>query len=416
MRTPLILGFGLLAACTGIVGNNGGDDDNMPPPPPPTTDVRIVVHDGVTAQPGVQVIFANADDSVVADTMTGADGSATAQLPNGGNLTVIRTYAPLKPGDPPRPAEVFSYVGVKAGDVLELGKEIDELATPAAINVILPTATGQADIITQCGRGQGAAPNVPITVKGCASMVDFYVTDQNQTSFYKRVPYGSNADLSGEQLQEALGATITATHTDPAITINAEIRIVAGNYQLASSGVQRIDQTPANVNLPNVMGLDQLVVAAIATQAGGTQMVATRSAYVASPVTVDGAAGILPYVATPIYTPTGVTWTETGPGTADYVITALTVTDPANPTNPGYTWTVVAPHTGLSLTLPVLQGAAATYNPTATEQIVGTHGIASVSGGYDVARTHAFTVHSVIQLAPIGGSATLSYAGTPPTR
>ena len=411
MRNP-ILGLVLFTGCTGLVTNTGGDD-NQPPPTPPVTDVKIVVHDAVTPQVGVRVIFANADDSIVSDTVTGADGSATAELPNGGTLTVIRTY-PANPQGGLTPSEVYTYVGVKGGDRLELGHASDEKATPSAINVVLPvTTTGPANIMTPCGAGQGAAPNVPITVKACESMVDYYVTDQNNASFYKRLAYGPNADLSGEQLNEPLGATLTATNVDPTTQVNAEIRIVAGTYQLYTSNPQRIDQTPANINLPNLTGPDQLLVATI-DGPKGTQMVATRTVYAASPATVDASVGLIPYMAAPTYAPTSVTWTEDGPGTADFVIAVLRVApDPANPNDPGYVHAIVAPHTGLSLALPTVP--VTIYNPPATAQVTGTYGLVSLTGGYDAARPHAFTVSSLGVLAPTGGSATLSYAGTAPT-
>ena len=410
MRLP-ILAFSLLSACTGVVTNTGGDD--MPPPPPPVTDVKIVVHDATTPQAGVRVIFTNPDDSLVSDTMTGADGSATAELPNGGNLTVIRTY-PVDPQGKLTPSEVYSYVGVKAGDRLELGKAMDATATPAAINVVLPvTTTGPANIMTPCGIGQGAAPNVPITVKACDSMVDYYVTDQNNASFYKRLAYGPNADLSGEQLNEPLTATLTATNVDPTTQVSAELRIVAGNYQLFTTNPQRVDQTPANVDLPSVTGPDQLVVATISGPQG-TQMVTTRSVYAASPVTVDATSGLIPYMAAPAFTPASISWTETGPGTADLVIAVLRVApDPANPNDPGYVRAIVAPHTGLTLAVPLV--AVAMYNPTTTSQVTGAYGLASMTGGYDAVRPHAFTVDSLGVLAPAGGSATLSYADTAPS-
>lgn len=412
VRLP-ILAFSLLSACTGVVTNTGGDDDNQPPPPPPVTDVKIVVHDAVTPQAGIRVIFANADDTIVSDTMTGADGSATAELPNGGNLTVIRTY-PADPQGGLTPSEVYSYVGVKAGDRLELGKAMDTKATPAAINVVLPvTTTGPANIMTPCGLGTGAAPNVPITVKACESMVDYYVTDQNNASLYKRLAYGPNADLSGETLMEPLAATLTATNVDPTTQVSAELRLVAGNYQLFTTNPQRVDQTTANVDLPAVSGPDQLVVATISGPKG-TQMVSRRSLYAASPVVVDASAGLVPYMSAPAFTPTSITWTEDGPGAADFVVAVLRVApDPANPNDPGYIRAIVAPHTGLSLAVP--QVAVTMYNPTATSQVTGAYSLVGMTGGYDAARAQAFTVSSLGVLAPTGGNVTLSYNGTAPT-
>jgi hypothetical protein len=394
-----------------VVTNTGGDDDDTnPPPPPPVTDVKIVVRDATTPQAGVRVIFANADDSIVSDTMTGADGSADAELPNGGNLTVIRTYPPDPMGGPLVPSEVYSYVGVKAGDRLELGHASDSKATPAAINVVLPSiTTGPANIMTPCGVGTGAAPNVPITVKACDAMVDYYVTDQDNASLYKSLAYGPNADLSAETFSDPLAATITiASPVDPTIQVSAEIEVVAGDYKFFSTNPQRIDQTAASVELPQVTGPDELLVATISGPMG-TQMVTRRSLYSASPGVVDATAGLIPYMATPAFTPTAITWTESGTGTADFVVAVLKVApDPANPNDPGYTRAIIAPHTGPMLTVPLV--AVATYNPTMTSLVTGSYNLVGMTGGYDAARANAFMVSGFGALAPTGGYTTLSYA------
>src|SRR5688572_2943492 len=96
------------AACTGTIG---GDD---PPTEQVTNTVTVTVRDGYTPIADVQVIFQNADDSVVAEARTAADGRATAEMPLGGNVTVIRTYpAPLDPEVPKRPDDVYTIIGAK---------------------------------------------------------------------------------------------------------------------------------------------------------------------------------------------------------------------------------------------------------------------------------------------------------------
>src|SRR5215467_6793313 len=111
-RVALTLGL-VVSACTGSIGSTGGDDDGNPPPPPPppppSTSVQIVVQDGAMPAAGVRVVFQNADGSQTTST-TDATGMAKADMPAGGNLSVIR------PGvQPPQLDTVFTYVGVKGG-------------------------------------------------------------------------------------------------------------------------------------------------------------------------------------------------------------------------------------------------------------------------------------------------------------
>ncbi len=408
MRTStLVVGLvSLLSACTGTVGDSG---DDQPPPPPPATDVHIVVRDGNAPQANVRVVFQNSDDSILAEATTGADGLAMAEMPNGGNLTVIRTYPVATPPAVTRNPEIYTYVGVKAGDRLQLGRATSETTPPSAINVMVPTgAVGTVKIVTPCGSGQGTGPLVPITVRGCDAMVDFYVTDQDQSAFTKRAAYGENIDLSLEPLLGALAATLSATNVLAGSQVNVELRIVSGFFELYSSGQKRVDQAPATVNLPNLTGVDQLAVATI-SGADGTQMVARRETYSASPAIIDASAGLLPYVKTPDYSPTGISWTEEGAGTADFVVATLNVTRSMVATE--YSRMIIAPHAGLSLRMPILAGADAIYNPTPADQIAGSHGLVTVTGGYDAARARAFTVSNIVELAPAAGLATLSYAG-----
>jgi len=161
MRMISVLGaVSLVSACTGMIdAGNGSTTDAV--------DVQIVVRDGALPQAGVQVIFQNADDTVVADLLTDAEGRAGVELPGGGNLTVIRTYpVPPEPAEP-LPAEVYTYVGVSPGDRLVLVRPVSDQAPASAINVIVSkTAQGTVKVTTPCGSGQGTAPIVPVTIRG----------------------------------------------------------------------------------------------------------------------------------------------------------------------------------------------------------------------------------------------------------
>ena len=96
---------------------------------PPSTSVDLTVRDGQTPQPGVSVIFQHADGTLAAEAMTDANGVATAELPDGGSITVLRSFPPVDAQTPAPPLEVYTYVGVKAGDHLALGRTTDTYGT-----------------------------------------------------------------------------------------------------------------------------------------------------------------------------------------------------------------------------------------------------------------------------------------------
>lgn len=417
MRTSTLLALLLASACTGSISGMGGGGGGGSGTPPPPVAVQITVQDAMVPQANVRVLFQNDDGSTITEAMTDANGVASADMPDGGNLTVIRTF-PVTPPDPPKPDEVVTYVGVKPGDQLVLANPTTT-ATPAAMNVIVPTgAQGTVSVVTACGSGQGAAPNVPITVAGCPSQLDFYVTDQNNSSFVAKAAYGQSVDLSQGMLLQDLTTTLNATNIPPNTAVSIQERIMSGTFELFSTNPQRVDQGPQSVNLPDVQGVDGVTVTT--SQANNsTEMVASRAAYAATPMVVDASAGIIPTVSSTSFSPTGVSWLEQGPGDADFVLATLSVTRGGTP-QPGavtpYTRTIIAPHTGTSLPLPMLVGADAIYNPTVADQISGAQAIVKATGGYDAARATALSASDLLDTAPMGGSLTMSYAGnTPPT-
>ena len=318
----------------------------------------------------------------------------------------------------PVPADIYTYVGVKPGDVLELGK-VDAEGTPAAINVVVPeTAVGTVTVRTSCGSGSGTAPNIAISVMGCPSMMDFYVTDSDNGAFVKRAAYGPSVDLSLEGFSGSLAATLSSTNVALNTALSAEIQIVSGTYPLYSTGARRIETNTETVNMPNVSNIEQLLITNVAGPDGYQQMNATRSMYSGSPQVIDYAAmPMLPRVAGIDFSPTGLSWTESGPGTAEFVVSRLDVTrgELNNPLlDREYRRILIAPHAGMTLKLPTLQGADAIYNPINGDSVGTALGIGSFPGGYDAIRELAFTVNNLIRLTPMDGTARVSYAGGAP--
>jgi hypothetical protein len=413
----------LLAACTGTIGDDGDGGDNTNPDEPPPSQVRVAIKDANAPQAGVRVIFQNADDSVVLDTTTDAAGFATADMA-AGNVTVIRTYPPVIPVPPEgqRVPEVITYVGVKGGDLLELGNlEPVTPTTPTAIVVQVPAgAAGNVTVKTPCGSGAGPAPNVAITVTNCGAMMDLYVTDGDQSSFFVQKPFAPNIDVSGLALRGRLGAQLASSNVPLDSTVNVDQRLVAGMFTLYSSGEKRVDETPANVNVPDITGMDQLLVTRINTANKGTQLVTERTRFTNSTVNVDASASLIPYVGQVEYQPTMVTWVEDtagGAGVADAVLVTYDVTRGAGmggtpALDAEYRRIVLAPHAGLSLRMPVLPDAL--YNPSMADQFGGAFGIVRATGGYDALRKHAFAASNIAETVALDGKITLSYSGPRP--
>jgi hypothetical protein len=414
----IYIGVALLAAaCTGsITSGAGGDDDDgtSPPPPPPANTVKITVQDGNAPQPGVDVLFQGTDGSVVLETTTDATGVASAMMA-AGNVTVARTFPPSTSGGTQRDPEIYTYVGVAAGDNLVLGDPTDDTGVPSAINVTVPTgAQGTVKVQSACGSGQGTAPIIPMTVGDCPSSVLFFVDDGNQNAFVATAPYSANVDLSTDTLNGTLTTTFSSTDLTPDISsVDVEADVMTGTYELYSSGTKRVDQNPQTVNLPNLENVDELIVATISST-DGTQMIASRQTYAVTPLTIDASANLLPYVSSPSYKSTGITWTETGTGTPDFIVSTLAITP--NNSVAKYTRYIIAPYASITLAVPMLAGNDVSYNPGTMDNIQGTVGLGSVTGGYAAARAFVFSTPKLVDGAPMSGTATLSYAGnTAPT-
>ena len=397
------------SACTGMI--DMGDE----PPDLPPTDVQVVVRDGQTPQAGVLVIFRDAA-GVATEVRTDATGAAAAELPDGGSLTIVRPY-PTEPGQEPIPTRVVTYVGVRAGDRLSLGRPVDDRGTANAILVKVPQgANGTVKIQTPCGGGQGTGPLVAITVRSCAPEIGLYVEDGDKQSFFKRAAFSENIDVSTESLVGGLVSEISATNVAPNTAVSVEQRLGSQGFDFYTTGAKRVEAAPATVTLPPLNGVEHLVIASISGN-NRTQVVASRKLYTQDTTIVDASAGLIASVTGVAYKSGALTWTEEGAGVpaADAVLASLTVSraDQANPEK-SYVRVVLAPHAGPSLQLPVLSGSAGAYNPVMGDQVSTALGLAKATGGYDALRPRALSVASLVDATPVDGQTTLSYTGTKP--
>jgi len=392
------------SACVGEIWGTGdnppGQDPPVDPPQPPPTEVRIAVHDPSGPVAGVAVVFMNADDSVVADSVTDAQGVAVATMPTG-SVTVIREDASST-----EPAgAVYTYVGVKAGDKLELALPALTTTTPTTVTVRVPEGDPDAPlpvtVRTPCGEGTGLPPEVSVTLDGrCGAMTDFYVMeigDEYPSAFIKRAPIAPTVDLSLETYRPALTTSLSVTNAPIGATAYVEKTLETDLFRpVFSSGMLPVAEGQSvDAIIPDLPGVEEQLIATVSYN-GSTQRVGKREPYAAAPGMVDLSTAMIIGPSAPSISADMLTWTETGSGSPDLVV--------GEARGAQITRRVVGPYAGASLRIPHLPATHDAFNVKADD--VASIALAKVSSGYDGIRAQAFNG----PLAPLNGSATVSLA------
>ncbi|HUS33303.1 MAG TPA: hypothetical protein VMZ53_32595 [Kofleriaceae bacterium] len=397
----------LASACIGEIGGVGENPPmNDPPdePMPAPTEVRIAVHDPSGPVSGVAVVFMNADDSVAADIVTDAQGIAVAQLPMGGSVSVIREL-----GASPTNASagsVYTYVGVKAGDKLDVALPTAPTGTPQTITVTLPepdpdTGKVPVEVRTPCGSGQGIPPEVTVTLDGsCGATTDFYVYElagDEPAAFIKRAAVAATVDLSTEMYRPALATQLSVMNAPTGATVYVEKTLETDLFRpVFSTGMLAVAQDQAvEALIPDLPGVEEQLVATVSYN-GSAQRVGLRKPYAAAPGIVDLSTAMIIGPSAPTLATDTLTWTEVGTGMPDLVVGELKGASAHR--------YIVGPYAGASLRIPRLPATHGAFNVSSSDSI--SVALAKVSGGYDGVRAHVFAG----PIAPLNGSATLSVA------
>ncbi len=408
----------LLFACACVGSITGGDSDpptQDPPqnPPPPVTDVKLTVHDGATPVAGVKVLFQAADDSLIADATTDATGTATAKMPAGGNVTAIRSFVPGINGEPAPIDQVTTYVGVKPGDVIDLAGASRD-TTPYLATITVAFDQGQIiGVMTPCGSGYGSAPAIQVELHGCGGETDFYVVNysgdtdddgNNSGPLYllKHAQLAPTIDFSAETFRGTLSTETTAANPMADAQVSLQKRLVTGTFTVFDTGA--VPTTTLAADVPELPSAEQIVTAYV-SYAGRTQLISSRSAFSPAPATIDIAGGLIPASSSPGLAGNMLSWSQDGTGTADFSIASLVV----SAQDRTFVRAIAAPYTGTSLRIPSLPATFDKYNVQATDTPRIAHQLAAVTGGWDAARAHVF---SGVDLAPMGGTARVSYAAS----
>ena len=228
--------------------------DAVPPPdatPAPVT-ITAFADDGTPAV-GLAVAFLNADDSVVLETVTDSNGSASASMAAGGSVTLGAALTVAPTGQTSKP-QVFTFLAVKPGDNLVVGS-----AAPAAamkqLTIDVPSSdnadsNGVFALGTSCGEtpvhvNVANAKNTPITISipSSCTTADLYIVaiDQNGAptagAFIAQQVIPASGPLTITATFAAMHSVAMSLNDVPGWTSNVLLELVPvdGNAELFSS-------------------------------------------------------------------------------------------------------------------------------------------------------------------------------------
>jgi hypothetical protein len=419
------------------------DDDKVrrlpdAPPPPDGTDVdastsgpvALTIFVGLTPQEGVRVIFQNADNTVVSDTMTGADGKATATMAPGGFVTAIDPFpGRAKPSGAPSGADIRTFSGVKPGDQLRLF-ERDFSQNAISMNFILPIDPNASEyyVSTNCatssifGTGSGGPPQVQLFMQGCGQTSNLLVETGEAGALVSQIYKtsialmdGGTIDLTADAYAAVPDVTFTYSNVPAGITgLSVEgVRSTSlGPIKQFSNGVSVTGGTATfSLDVPNVPNAQATTVTSFYGPTFTTHLVADWGPAAATyaldptglflpefdgPATIDAAAH-------------AIKWSTTG-GSAqpDFVrVRANFSRDLGGKSSMFWRWEIVAP-AGTQAVFPKLPDASP-YNIMAGDFGGFDVAAAKVPGGYDAVRANVLAIGGPTDLT-VGASGTASLA------
>ena len=402
-----------------VVAIDAKSIDAVPTPDAAPVPVTITAFgdDGSPAV-GLPVAFLNADDSVVLETVTGADGSASATMAAGGSVTLAPGITVAPTGQTARP-QVFTFLAVQPGDNLLVGSP----AAAAAMNQLqinIPTAdnpdgNGSFSVGANCGAGVTGQAHVPpstdtsvmLSIPASCTTADLYIVAADHNG----VPT-AGAFIAQQALPTNGPLTLTPTFS-PLHPVNITLNDLPG--WTATMGVALVAMDGAstmfengqvyNFNGNNPFQTMQSVVDTASTQivsivsetegnGSGVAQVFIQRLADDSDETIELGGGWLPSIESSANydTPSsGVIWTESGnSGPANIAYNKLNLFN--FPTR-SFDWNVVGPYTAGAEHFPHLPATLDQFNVEEGDATsVLTTGIADVANGYDSVRATVFNL------------------------
>ncbi len=380
--------------------------------PEPTVTVQVLDSAGPLA--GVPVYFLDGLGAQVALASTDTFGQAHAPMPTGGSVTAVMADTGF--GD-----RLATALGVQPGDTIYVrarGGGTDKLidltvpADGAHGHYMVDTPCGSADVLTEVG----TTATFQVQLFGCGATTDFKVSADNGDGGTVSTFIATNVPIA-----DAAAVTLTGTYAadvDVAQSYSnlpASVSFVSGERALIGS---RGAMWTTSIGLDVVGGAATGTLAVPVVGATGPTLVATtrvnrnlgpsESLLFAHPAdgdyALDATGALLPSFTTNAQfdiASNTLAWTEDATGaTPDLSFASLQVN--RSLLKRSWTWDVVAPHAATELVLPVLPGAAADFNPVATDDVfVNDHLTAAVPGGYAVGRSYAHLATSFEHFASV---------------
>ncbi len=413
----LLLGLSLLApACGSIVKQDTdaapGDACQNCNDTPTSGLVKVKVVDRGALVPNADVVFQNADDTVVAVAKSAADGTAQATMNVGGSVTVV---VPLVA--PATTQTVYTFLAVKPGDELVTDRVT---VTPTKVSRVfnLPSVVGATsyDVRTECGNALGNAnPSVTIMLDTGCTMSNIYATARGPTprSFLAAnvtIPAGV-LDLTGRTFSNSVQLAATLTNT-PAVVTTAQssAQLIVGKLEMSAPDAAALTYpmplaplTTGLLKVADVPTADALILTSIRRSSGASQVFFERTANAA--FTFDVGQNQLPWIlsspAVDLNANT-ILWTESAEGNSETTFASFRIARAAPGLN--FTHQFIAPHTVGKLVVPRLPAPVDGFNVTATDAPTSlTVQLATFPGGYDAIRPNAFSSSSVSERVPLHG-------------
>lgn len=411
-----VLSLFAVAAC--------GDEDKVrhlpDAPPPPDAAVDASTSGAVTLtvigfggpQEGVRVVFQAADGAVVADLPTGADGKASAVVEAGAYVTALDPL-PIPQGVVQR--DLRTFAGVKPGDQLVLRDDVEGATVNVTVVVPIDSGAQTYTLYTNCGSydvsgpgGSGSEPGGAVSLFGCGATTDLVVETRDFSSVKQRalvkanvaLVEGGTIDLSAETYAAIPDTTFAYTNVPAglfSVSLYGQLVTTRGLLvELFENGNVSGGASTITTKRPSVPGATAVNLSTFRSE-GNTQHTVIDWAPSAAAYALDvGAALLAGFASAPALDPAAhtIAWTLASTGAQpDFAhVTSFYTRETGGLL--AWRWEIVGP-SATSVTLPVLPGELAMFNPVASDTVFHEVEIAKVPGGYDAVRAHALSAGGV---------------------
>lgn len=367
---------------------------------PPPGAVKLKVTSIGQPVSNIAVYFQAADSSLIAATLTNANGFAWATMPAGGFVTAVEHQ-----GNGLEALTTFS--GVMSTDSLTLDLSPTGATTNQPLQLTVPSMTNAMTyaIHTPCGETAMSSTSESIQLVGCGPMADLVIVPQDTDGLPLGALYVPGVDLAtGTKTVTGSYASFTTealsyTNVPSTVTFVGVYEALSANHRAFSvtdGATPSGGAANTSIKMPPSTGTE--LTATTLYPASGEH--GEQSIYNWHPASasydLDLATVMLPaFAAAPTYTPASrtISWSERTPGqTPDVVRARIHVYRDAIPSGRVWSWRIAAPRTETTITYPKLPVIDFDFNPTAGDTFtVDELTTLALPGGFAGFRSQAFS-------------------------